>query len=528
MEKPQLDALLEEYAHKLPHRIGQIETFCQSLGDHQDEQAQASLLRLLHTVLGSAKTFGYEAIGLAAGTLLNALEAYENSGDRQGVMQALAALKAAAALPPEPVVLPLAPNPKKPQLKKSVYLAEHHDALAQTLAAQLGYFDYETLVCPNLVSLKAALAAETPLAVVSEVDLPEGNVPYALSHLPESLRPDTLLFIAKRDDLKARLEAVRAGGDGYFVKPFDPARLIERLDELSAAHGESPYRVLVVDDSKTLGQMYALILQRFGMEARATDNPGEVLEAIERFDPELILLDMYMTGFQGDEIARVIRQHEQFFSLPIVFLSAEADLQKQLSALSSGGDEFLLKPIEPGHLALAVQSRVMRSRELKALMVRDSLTGLLNHTETKKQLDLLLERAKRSDRPLSFAMIDIDKFKNVNDTWGHPVGDRVIKSLSRLLTRRLRKGDVVGRYGGEEFAVILPDTDADHAAKVLDALRQSFSEVVHRAEAESFSCTFSIGVADSLGFSHAATLIEAADKALYTAKQNGRNRVEKA
>lgn len=524
----ELQTLLDAYAAKLPVRVAQVAAFCRVLGDHQDDQAAASLHRLLHILLGSGRTFGYETLGRAAQALEEAVRRFEHGGDRQAVMQALADLENAAAQPPHNVNLPDAPRAEKPHAKRTVYLAEHHAGQADSLAAQLGYFDYDVLVCPNLISLKSALAAEAPLAVVSEVELPEGNVPHALSRLPQNQRPKILLFMAKRGDLNARLEAVRAGCEGYFVKPFDPARLVDRLEELSSARGETPCRVLVVDDSKTLGQMYALILRRFGMEAEATDNPKEVLEAIERFDPELVLLDMYMTGFQGDEIARIIRQHERFFSLPIVFLSAETDLQKRLSALSSGGDDFLIKPIEPGHLALAVKNRVLRSRELGALMVRDSLTGLLNHTETKKQLDLLLERSARSNRPLCFAMVDIDKFKRVNDTWGHPVGDRVIKSLSRLLTRRLRKGDVVGRYGGEEFAVILPDTDAAQAQRVLDNLRESFAEVTHRAGSESFHCTFSAGIADFPAFNHAATLIESADKALYAAKQNGRNRVEKA
>ncbi|MGE4295433.1 MAG: diguanylate cyclase [Campylobacterales bacterium] len=524
----ELEHLLNAYALKLPYRVAQIETFCRSLGDHSDVQAETSLLRLLHTLMGSGKTFGYEAMGSAARTLHAAVKSYEETQDRAGVLAALEALKTAAALPPSPVLLPESAPMRPLPLKRNVYLAEQHEALAKTLSAQLGYFDYEVLVCPNLVSLKAALAAEKPLAVISEVELPEGNAAYALGRLSANQRPETLLFIARRGDLAARLEAVRAGAAGYFVKPFDPARLVDRLDELFAARAESAYRVLVVDESETLGQMYALILQRFGMEAYATDNPAEVLDAIERFNPELVVLDMYMSGFQGDEIARVIRQHERFFSLPIVFLSAETDLQKQLSALSGGGDEFLVKPIEPEHLALAVQSRVMRSRELGALMVRDSLTGLLNHTETKKQLDLLLERARRSGRPLCFAMIDIDRFKRVNDTYGHPVGDRVIKSLSRLLTRRLRKGDVVGRYGGEEFAVILPETDIQQALKVLNNLREHFGEILHRAESETFNCTFSAGIAAFPAVEHAAKLIEEADKALYTAKQNGRNWVEKA
>ncbi len=530
----QLETLKKAYAQKLPYRIEQITLLYNALKTGQrDEGAYEALHRLLHALLGSGTTFGYGPISQSAHTLeqlIGALEHREAQPDEAFFSrcdEALEALKHAATLLPTPITLPEAtPAPKRSNgQKRLLYLAEDDTDLAKKLSGQLGYYDYEVRLFSSVRALMAAIQTAAPSVVITESELPDGSAAHALKQLPDAARPGVLLFIARRGDLKARLGAVRAGSAGYFIKPLSPARLIDRLEEITAAKSETPPRILVVDDSKTLGQLYALILRRFGMDAAATDNPERVLEAIEEHQPEMVLLDMYMSGFSGDEIAKVIRQHEHHANLPILFLSAESDLHKQLSALASGADDFLLKPIEPAHLALAVRSRVFRSRQLRALMVRDSLTGLYNHTETKKQLDLLLERAKRAQQPLSFAMIDIDRFKRVNDTYGHPVGDRVIKSLSRLLQRRLRKGDVVGRYGGEEFAVILPDTDAAQAKKLLDTLRESFSELLHQTERENFNCTFSVGIAHHPAITHPAKLIEAADGALYAAKEAGRNRV---
>lgn len=204
---------------------------------------------------------------------------------------------------------------------------------------------------------------------------------------------------------------------------------------------------------------------------------------------------MYMPECLGTELAKVIRQHERHVSVPIIYLSAEDDLDKQLDAMSEGGDDFLTKPIRPRHLIATVRTRASRARSLKARMVRDSLTGLYNHTHTLQLLEDARLRARRDGRPLSFAMLDIDHFKQVNDRFGHPMGDRVIKGLALFLKQRLRKTDHIGRYGGEEFAVVLPDTDLDAARLVLDEIRQRFAEIHYPAQPTDLRCTFSCGIA---------------------------------
>jgi diguanylate cyclase (GGDEF)-like protein len=155
----------------------------------------------------------------------------------------------------------------------------------------------------------------------------------------------------------------------------------------------------------------------------------------------------------------------------------------------------------------------------------DSLTGLLNHTKTKEYLDKEISRAARQGSGLAFAMLDIDRFKSINDTYGHPAGDRVIVSLSRLLRQRLRKTDIVGRYGGEEFALVLAGADEKSAAKVVDEIRLSFGQVRHNCDGAEFSATFSCGVAGFPRYGDAISLCNAADKALYEAKHKGRNMV---
>jgi diguanylate cyclase (GGDEF)-like protein len=213
--------------------------------------------------------------------------------------------------------------------------------------------------------------------------------------------------------------------------------------------------------------------------------------------------------------------------VPVVFLSGENDREKQLAALQVGADDFLTKPIAPGHLVAAVSSRAERARTLRRLLMRDSLTGLLNHTTTKERLDGEVARAMRQGTPLAFAFLDLDHFKSINDTYGHPVGDGVIRNMARLLQGRLRRSDLIGRYGGEEFAVILPDTPVGDAARVMEDLRTRFAAIEQHAGTGGgiFYATFSCGVAGVPPSLSAAALTETADQALYRAKQAGRNRV---
>ncbi|MBF0248792.1 MAG: diguanylate cyclase, partial [Alphaproteobacteria bacterium] len=266
-----------------------------------------------------------------------------------------------------------------------------------------------------------------------------------------------------------------------------------------------------------------------GMEVMALSDPMEVLKALDDFSPELILLDLYMPECSGREIATIIRQRQEFAGIPVVFLSGEDDKDKQLEAMKMGGDDFLTKPIRASHLISAVRIRAERFRQLRALMVRDGMTGLFNHTTTKQLLANELSRSHRSGAEMALVALDIDHFKNVNDTYGHAVGDRVIKGLSRLMRQRLRGTDILGRMGGEEFAAILPDTGMVEAAHLFDQLRQAFSDIVfHAASGETFSVTVSCGVAAYPRYATVTDLSDAADKALYAAKHGGRNMVVRA
>ncbi len=413
----------------------------------------------------------------------------------------------------------------QPATGKRLYLCPADTADAGEIANQLRHFGYEAHLLADVPSLLAAIEESPPAGVLLDCGDHFRLVGQAERALREMSARAPLACIASHGDMAARLRAVRIGCQAYLTRPLDIACLLDTLDRLTAPPRADAGKVLIIDDSPAMVAFFAAHLSAAGFVTQTLTDPMQALEALADSPPELILLDMNMPGASGQELARVIRQQDAYLSIPIVFLSAESDIGRQREAMSTGGDEFLQKPIEPEHLISAVRSRIIRYRALRALMVRDSLTGLLNHTSFKERLRAEVARARRLGKPLSVGLIDIDHFKRVNDSHGHPAGDRVIRNLSRLLRQRLRGADVIGRYGGEEFAVALVDTPMESARGVLEAIRESFAAIAHQAGATEFRCSFSAGLAQSPPCEDAESLIQHADEALYRAKRGGRNRV---
>jgi diguanylate cyclase (GGDEF)-like protein len=334
-----------------------------------------------------------------------------------------------------------------------------------------------------------------------------------------------IILLSPDAKVTTRLAAVRAGATALLLRPVSMLDLVDTLDPLSEEKVDDPFRVLIIDDDPRICKYYQMILSEAGMQTMICNKPLDAFQVLSEFRPELIIMDLYMPECRGKELAAVIRQEPAFDSIPIVFLSSEDDLLKQLDVMTIGGDDFLTKPIRPEHLVMAVYTRAQRFRSLRSLMLRDSLTGLLNHTTTKEHIAVEMTRMRREGKPLALAVIDLDHFKEVNDTYGPAAGDRVLKTLSSLLRQRLRSSDVIGRTGGEEFAVALAGVDTEAAVSIMEDIRVAFSKISHQHEKGEFTATLSCGIAIFPHFSDLSSLADAADRALYQAKAAGRNRV---
>ena len=415
-----------------------------------------------------------------------------------------------------------------PPLRKPIYvMLQDHDR-GERLAKQLEFFGLSAQSLDSVHAFHASLAERLPAAVVMDVDFGGAGEGLKLAtKMQEGLEHKLpLLFFSHHEtDTPTRLAAVRAGGEEFLTGTLEASSLLEKIEILTHVAQYEPYKVLIIDDSRAQATHTERLLNNAGIVTRTLFDPIKTMPELAEFQPDLIILDMYMPGCTGTELAKVIRHNDRYVSVPIIYLSAEDDLDKQLDAMSEGGDDFLTKPIKPRHLITTVRNRAARARNLKARMVRDSLTGLYNHTHILQLLEDCSFRARRENQSLCFAMLDIDHFKKVNDSHGHPMGDRVIKSLALFLKQRLRKTDYIGRYGGEEFAIVMPDTELHNAHNVLDEIRRRFAEINYPAQPVDLFCTFSAGVVELSDNDDALMLASRADDALYRAKDAGRNHV---
>lgn len=538
----QIARLRADYLTRLPAELAALRDLIAGMdGGGSDRPRLEELHHRLHRLAGSGGSFGLATLSLRARDLEQRvghwLAAPVPGLDAQ-LGEVLAADVAALADTTTELIdarVPVArPERIAPVSGKTVHvwLIEDDRALAGELIRQFESFGYLTHHFTRISDAETAAEAERPDMLITDIVFPEPeeNATEVLSRRPLLRKLGCpLLFISSRDDFQSRVNAARLGAEGYFLKPLDVPRLVNRMVQIYEQRRAPPQRVLVVDDDVDLAEHYRLVLEAAGMEAEILHQHRHqaIIETVTAFRPELVLMDLHMPVYSGPELAGVIRQYDRWASLPIVYLSAETDLDRQIEAMGHGADDFLTKPIADAQLVATVRSRIGRARLLDAQISRDSLTGLLKHANIKEAVEMEMIRARRLGTPVTVAMVDIDHFKTVNDSYGHAVGDVVISSIAMLLRQRLRKSDIVGRYGGEEFLAVLPQCNINDAQLLLDDIRQRFAALHFSHYGDEFCCTLSAGLACATQYPDAGAdeLLAAADAALYVAKRSGRNQV---
>jgi two-component system cell cycle response regulator len=306
----------------------------------------------------------------------------------------------------------------------------------------------------------------------------------------------------------------------------------------------APKKILVVDDHADNVEVLRVRLEARGYEVQGAPDGEAALEAVEQWVPDLVLLDVMMPKVDGLEVVRRIKANESLPFIPVIMQTALDSTEKMVAGLAAGADDYVTKPINFAELEARIKSLLRikalqdelseREQELSRMndkllymSLTDGLTGVDNRRSLEQRLHEMFEHSLRLHEPVACVMCDIDHFKKVNDTFGHAAGDEVLKQFATILKESARDIDRVGRYGGEEFLLILPGTVLDAAVTFAERLRQRVEGHTFSFEGDSIQRTMSCGVA---AWPHPRVtgrdvLLKAADDALYVAKETGRNKV---
>ncbi|ART80421.1 diguanylate cyclase [Oceanisphaera avium] len=498
---------------------------------HCTREDLQTLYELLHRLAGSSGTFGFHQLGQEAGQLEQVIKAQISDSPPLSDLHLAPEIQARLAqlsrlLVTEPSSSAEAATTDLPDTASEQTQLLVLDSSLNELAEALNNFGFKVVVCEELPLHCAHCWRSTSIIIAPAAKLTQvvnWNQQQAQSH---HASPSPILCIGSDDSFAARYALAEQGADGLFLQPVKVPQLAKRIEQIKSQQ-QQPYasKVLLLDDDQELAEHYRLVLTQAGKNVKVMAEPTELLAVLAEFRPDIVLLDVHMPPYSGVTLARMIRLEPDWLSLPVIYLSSEQDRDLQISALAQGADEFITKPISDEQLILTVRALCHRARQLAKLVSSDGLTGLLNHSHIKRALGHEYARVQRYGHNTSLAMLDLDHFKGVNDTHGHGVGDLVIKALAQLLQQRLRTTDHLGRYGGEEFVVILPECSLAQAKHMFEEICYHFSQLSFMGNNGTFHVTVSVGLALLNDFVSEEHALNAADAALYQQKQAGRNGV---
>jgi len=299
--------------------------------------------------------------------------------------------------------------------------------------------------------------------------------------------------------------------------------------------------ILVVDDLPSNLQAIQGTLEPAGYDLTFACSGQQALERVAAVRPDLIVLDLMMPGMDGLTVCKKLSQNPEFINIPVIFLTASEDEENIEKAFALGAVDYITKPFRCSELLARIHTHLLlkytidelRKTKLELLQAlheaerlarTDPLTGALNRRSWNEMAEQELQRAQRYRTPFAVLMLDCDRFKRINDEYGHAAGDRLLCKLVQAVDLETRAVDLLGRYGGEEFVVLLPEVGAQEAQQVAERLRQRVAAMSMTTARGAIRVTISLGVAVyQPGDRHLDTLLRRADEALYQAKHDGRN-----
>ena len=414
--------------------------------------------------------------------------------------------------------------------------------LTEALVNEAITWGIEAKVAQNLAKAREAIAETVPDAILLDLAFPEANNGglELLQELSERDLSVPVIALTARESFADRIEVARLGGKGFLTKPVSPTQTMQTVASILEQTNLPDAKVLVIDNQIENLNAIQELLQPLRFELILLQDTIRFWDVLEQSNPDLIIAQLDMENVSGIELCQVVRNDPRWCHLPVLLMSNHEDIDTIQQIYAVGVDDHISLPIVREELLARIYNRLDKERYRRHLAETDPLTGILNRRASIQQLNRLLSIARRQGKPWCFVIIDIDNFKQVNDTFGHEAGDRVLRRLGQLLKQEFRSEDVTARWGGEEFVLGLYDMTKEAVISRLRAFLTTFSqqnfakttlisnqnEPVLEDGEDHFNVTFSAGVAEyPANGGTLESLYQFADMALYQAKAEGKNQI---
>ncbi|MEM7304751.1 MAG: diguanylate cyclase, partial [Pseudomonadota bacterium] len=475
----QLEKIRKLYVESFPEKIDVIEGFLRSIKDEKNLHSVFSDFKNeVHKLAGSSGSHGFDHVYTTARSVeKNLAELIEDKiqwpQTREQILDQISILKKLL----EEGMLKYKFQSSSPAVsdhinnqllhrKLPIFLISESKTELKLLSDILENRSFVVFAFEDLNAAQQKSTQINPAIIVLEIDddlnlLEDGKLIAEFSTHTE-LAP-AIVIISRRDDLDSRMKASQLGIDAFFASPINAHNFISTLDVLLAFRERKQGRVMLVDDDQSRINFISDVFKRNNIECSSVNEAENIADALVNFKPDLILISLEKCVNRQGNVAKMIRSHEYYFNIPIICILNESDDSRNTAWLDLGVDDCINEDKLNEERLTALKQKIVRFRRANHLIIMDSLTGTLNRDAFIDRSNEEISLAKRRNENICLAMIDIDNFKQINDANGHAVGDYVLRHLSDYLSNRLRRSDVVGRYGGDEFLVFLPDTDLNSA-----------------------------------------------------------------
>lgn len=530
----ELVTLRKNYATKIPQILSEIgNKLIVAQQNPASVEAIAEAHRLAHSLHGTAGSLGFNTV-------------FSIGGAMEHVLQEMMEIRRIASMPPKRTGRESSSariDTRTSEIFDNTELENSSSAVISVLIVDDDpefLSSVELMGNENLIQVHTAKTGKEAVALakshrmdaaIIDVYLSNKENPFQIAKELRALKGYNelpLSFISADTSIPTRIAAVHAGASQFLDKPLRSGDFAAAVRRLAPLETEDRPRVFIVDDDEMLLKHLSLILKAEGMKVDTLSDPTRILDVIHKIRPDILLLDVVMPEIGGIDVCRILRSSEPWRELPILFMTVQTSNEILLKCYQAGADDYIEKPILKEELLARINVRLERVRLYRERADRDGLTGLLTRRAFIERFKIQLAEGTRFKKPVSVCMIDLDSFKMINDTYGHLAGDRVLARFGRLLGSRFRTMDARCRWGGEEFAVSFYGEGSRTARMILQRVHEEFKEMTFSGDhGDEFQATFSAGIASfpKSGLS-LEDLFPVADGKLYTAKQNGRNRIE--